>query len=41
MIFNRIARGVRNQDWFTAVLELVILVIGIYIGLQVDDWARC
>ena len=39
VIFNRIAQGVRKQDWFTAILELVILVIGIYIGLQVDDWA--
>jgi hypothetical protein len=38
VIFNRIAQGVRKQDWFTAILELVILVIGIYIGLQVDDW---
>jgi len=31
-------RGVRKRDWFTAILELVILVIGIYVGLQVDDW---
>jgi len=38
VIFNRIAQGIRKQDWFTAILELVILVIGIYIGLQVDDW---
>jgi hypothetical protein len=38
VIFNRIAQGVRKQDWFTAILELFILVIGIYIGLQVDDW---
>ena len=38
MIITRIAQGLRRQDWFTAVLELVILVIGIYIGLQVDDW---
>jgi hypothetical protein len=38
MILNRIAQGLRRQDWFTAVLELVILVIGIYVGLQVDDW---
>jgi hypothetical protein len=39
LILNRIAQGVRKQDWFTAILELVVLVIGIYIGLQVDDWA--
>ena len=38
VIVNRIAQGLRRQDWFTAILELVILVIGIYIGLQVDDW---
>jgi hypothetical protein len=38
VIITRIAQGLRRQDWFTAVLELVILVIGIYIGLQVDDW---
>ena len=38
MIFNRIAQGIRRQDWSTAVLELAILVVGIYIGLQVDDW---
>ena len=38
MIINKIAQGLRRQDWFTAILELVILVIGIYIGLQVDDW---
>lgn len=40
MILNRIAQGLRKQDWFTAILELVILVIGIYIGLQVDDWVN-
>lgn len=38
MIVNRLAQGLRRQDWFTAILEIVILVIGIYIGLQVDDW---
>ena len=38
VILNRIVQGVRKQDWSTAILELVILVIGIYIGLQVDDW---
>lgn len=38
MILDRIAQGIRKQDWSTAILELVILVIGIYIGLQVDGW---
>ncbi len=40
MILNRIAKGIKNQDWFVVVLEIFIVVIGIYIGLQVDDWNR-
>jgi len=38
VILDQIAQGLRKQDWFTAILELIILVVGIYIGLQVDDW---
>jgi len=28
----------REQNWFTVVLEILSVVIGIFIGLQVDDW---
>jgi len=38
MIFRRLAEAVRKQNLFTVVLEILILVIGIFIGLQVDDW---
>lgn len=40
MILRRIAEGVRKQDWFVVLIEIFIVVIGIYIGLQVDDWAK-
>lgn len=40
MILNRIASGIKNQDWFVVVIEIFIVVIGIYIGLQVDDWNK-
>lgn len=40
MILNRIAKGIKNQDWFVVILEIFIVVIGIYIGLQVDDWQK-
>ena len=40
MILNRLAKGIKNQDWFVVVLEIFIVVIGIYIGLQVDDWNK-
>lgn len=38
MILRRLAEGIRQQDWFTFVVELLIVVVGIIIGLQVDDW---
>lgn len=38
MILGRLAHAIREQNWFTVVLEVVIVVIGILIGLQVDDW---
>lgn len=40
MILRRIANGIKNQDWFVVLIEIFIVVIGIYIGLQVDDWQK-
>ncbi len=38
MILRRLADAIREQNWFTVVLEVLIVVVGIFIGLQVDDW---
>jgi len=38
MIIKRLAKGIRSQDWFVVTVEIMIVVIGIFIGLQVDDW---
>jgi hypothetical protein len=38
MILRRLANALRRQDWFTVLIELLIVVVGIFIGLQVDDW---
>lgn len=38
MILRRMADAIREQSWFTVVLEILIVVIGIFLGLQVDDW---
>ena len=40
MILRRLAQAIQRQDWFVVFLELMIVVVGIYIGLQVDDWNR-
>lgn len=40
MILQKLADGIRQQNWFTVVLEILIVVIGIFIGLQVDGWSE-
>lgn len=38
MILRRITRHVKRQDWFAVGLDLIVVVAGIYIGLQADAW---
>ena len=38
MILRRIAAAVRRQDWFTVLIEIGIVVIGLLIGLQINNW---
>ena len=38
MLLRRITEHVREQNWFAVVLDFLIVVVGIYVGLQVDNW---
>ncbi len=38
MILRKIAEALRAQSWFTVILEVLIVVVGIFVGLQVDSW---
>jgi len=38
MILRRIATAFRRQDWFTVFVETMIVVLGVFIGLQVNNW---
>ena len=38
MINRRITEQLRAHDWGTVVLELLVVVIGIFLGLQVNSW---
>ena len=38
MIIRKLAEALRLHNWVTVVLEVLIVVIGIFIALQVDDW---
>jgi hypothetical protein len=38
MILRRLAEALRRQDWSTVFLEIVIVVLGVFLGLQANNW---
>lgn len=38
MILRRLAESLRRQDWFTVGLEVAIVVIGVFTGIEVANW---
>jgi hypothetical protein len=38
MILRRLTTAFRKQDWFTVAVETLIVVFGVFIGLQVNNW---
>lgn len=39
MILRRLATAIREQNWFTVIIEILIVVLGVFIGLQVQQYA--
>jgi len=38
MILRRLAGALRQQDWFTVAVETIIVVLGVFLGLQANNW---
>lgn len=38
MLLRSITKHVKDQNWFAVVLDFVIVVVGVFIGLQVSNW---
>lgn len=38
MILQRISNSIRKQDWVTVLMETLIVVLGVFLGLQVNNW---
>ena len=38
MRFRRISEHIRQQDWTAVTLDFLIVVIGVFVGLQVANW---
>lgn len=38
MMLRRLAGNLRRQDWTAVVIELVVVIVGVFIGLQASNW---
>jgi len=38
MLLRRITKHVRDQNWFAVFLDFLIVVVGVFIGIQVANW---
>lgn len=38
MILRRVSNSIRKQEWFTVAVELLIVVLGVFLGLQANNW---
>ena len=38
MIFNRIAASLRGRDWTAVAIEFAVVVLGIFVALQAENW---
>ncbi|MEQ9317191.1 MAG: hypothetical protein RLN72_15160 [Henriciella sp.] len=38
MILQRLASSIRKQDWFTFLIETLIVVLGVFLGIQLGNW---
>ena len=39
MIIQRLATGIKNQDWFVVMVEVMIVVVGVYLGIFIGEAA--
>lgn len=37
-MLRRLASALRRQDWTTVLIEFLVVVVGIFLGLQADSW---
>lgn len=38
MILRRLAGHLRHDNWFTIILELTVVVVGLFLAFQLDRW---
>lgn len=39
MLLRRVIKHVSDQNWFAVIIDFLIVVVGIFVGLQVQQWS--
>jgi sensor domain CHASE-containing protein len=40
VLLRRLSEAVRKQNWFTVLIELLVVVIGVVLALQLGQWKQ-
>jgi hypothetical protein len=38
MILRRLSQSLKEQNWMAIAIEFVLLVLGVFLGIQVANW---
>lgn len=38
MLLRRFAKHIKDQNWFAVGLDVLVVIVGIFLGMQVSDW---
>ena len=38
MILRRLSQSLKEQNWTAMLIEFVLLVVGVFLGIQVSNW---
>ncbi len=38
MLLRRITKHIKNENWFAVFIDFLIVVVGVFVGLQVQNW---
>ncbi len=38
MLLRRVTQHIQNQNWFAVFIDFIIVVVGVFIGIQVANW---
>ncbi len=38
MLIRRLTKHIEDQNWFAVILDMVVVIFGVYLGFQLNDW---